>query len=98
MTDVPPPATPPVTPPPDTKPVAKPIATWRKVVAGILDFLTVFFFGGYVVAYLTGSLTAKGFKLEGVPALILFAGMIAYFVVFSKYLGGTLWQRVLGAR
>jgi len=67
-------------------------------VAAILDFLPVFFDGGYAVGYLTGSLTPDGFALEGGPALILFAVIIFYFVVFSKYLGGTLWQRLLKAR
>jgi hypothetical protein len=73
----------------------QPIATWRKVVAAILDFATVFFGGGYAIGYLTGNLTSEGFKLEGLPALILFAVLIVYFVAGSKYLGGTIWQRIL---
>lgn len=77
---------------------AKPVATWRKVVAAILDFLTIFFVGGYIIGYLTGNLTGEGFKLEGGPALVLFALIVCYFVVGSKYLGGTLWQRILAAR
>lgn len=76
----------------------KTVATWRKVVAAILDLITIFFAGGYVVGYLTGDLTPEGFSLEGGPALLLFALIAAYFVVFSKYLGGTLWQRILKAR
>jgi hypothetical protein len=64
----------------------------------VLDFLSVFFVGGYVIGSLTGNLTGDGFKLEGMPALILFALIIAYFVVGSRYLGGTIWQRVLGTR
>jgi DMSO reductase anchor subunit len=78
--------------------VVKPVATWRKVIAAMLDFLTVFFVGGYAIGYLTGNVTDGGFKLEGMPALILFAAIIIYFVVGSKYLGGTIWQRVLRAR
>lgn len=73
----------------------EPVATWRKVLAAILDLVTVFFGGGYAIGYLTGSVTAEGFKLEGMPALILFALIIAYFVAGSKYLGGTIWQRIL---
>ena len=73
----------------------KPVATWRKVLAAILDFVTVFFGGGYAIGYLTGSVTSEGFKLEGMPALILFALLIIYFVAGSKYLGGTIWQRIL---
>jgi len=73
------------------------IATWRKILAGIFDFLTVFFIGGYVIGKLTSNLTDDGFKLEGLPALVLFALVIVYFVVGRKYLGGTIWQRVLRA-
>ncbi len=73
----------------------QPVATWRKVVAAILDFLTIFFGGGYAIGAATGNLTAEGFKLEGMPALLLFALVIVYFVAGSKYLGGTIWQRIL---
>lgn len=79
-------------------PDAKPVSTWRKVLAAIFDFITIFFAGGYAVGYLTGSLTPDGFALEGGPALVLFAVIVAYFVVFPKYLGGTLWQRILKVR
>jgi len=75
----------------------KSVATWRKILAGILDFLTVFFLGGYVIGKLTGNSTEDGFKLEGLPALLLFALIAAYFVVGRKYLGGTIWQRILRA-
>ncbi|MDO9564830.1 MAG: hypothetical protein Q7J60_24685 [Bradyrhizobium sp.] len=75
-----------------------PVATWRKVLAAILDFVTVFFGGGYAIGYLTGSVTSEGFKLEGMPALVLFALLIVYFVAGSKYLGGTIWQRILYRR
>jgi len=74
------------------------VATWRKVLAAVLDFLTIFIFGGYVIGYLTGSLTPGGFQLRGGPAFALVAAMIAYFIVFTKYLGGTPWQRVLKVR
>lgn len=70
-------------------------ATWRKVLAAILDFLMVFFVGGYAIGYLTGGTTAEGFKLEGAPAIVLFALIVVYFVAGSKYLGGTVWQRIL---
>lgn len=32
----------------------KPVSTWRKVFAGIFDFLTIFFVGGYVIGKMTG--------------------------------------------
>jgi len=72
-----------------------PIATWRKVLAAVLDFLMVFFIGGYAIGYLTGNVTDEGFKLNGAPAIVLFALTIVYFVAGSKYLGGTIWQRIL---
>jgi hypothetical protein len=76
----------------------KQVSTWRKVVAAILDFFFVMFIGGYAIGYMTGNLTDEGFSLNGAPALILFAIIILYFVIFSRYLGGTLFQRLLGAR
>ena len=76
----------------------KQVSTWRKVVAAILDFLFVLFVGGYAIGYMTGNLTDEGFNLTGGPALILFAIIILYFIVFTRYLGGTLFQRLLGAR
>ena len=66
--------------------------------AAILDFVTVFFGGGYAIGAMTGNLTAEGFKLERMPALTLFTLTIIYFVAGSKYLGGTIWQRVLYPR
>ena len=76
----------------------KPVSTWRKVVAAILDFLFVLFVGGYAIGYMTGNLTDEGFNLQGGPALILFAIIVLYFIVFTRYLGGTVFQRLLGVR
>ena len=42
-----------------------PVATWRKVLAAILDFLTVFFVGGYAIGSITGQTTEQGFNLQG---------------------------------
>ncbi len=75
----------------------KPAGTWRKVIAAILDFIFIFFVGGYVIGYLTGGLTEGGFKLNGGPAFLLFAVVVLYFIIFRRYLGGTLFQRLLGA-
>ena len=77
---------------------AQPVSTWRKVLAAILDFFTIFFVGGYIIASLTGNTTDGGFKLSGTPALILFALIIIYFIIGYRYAGGTLWQRILRAR
>ena len=75
-----------------------PTATWRKVVAAALDFVFAFLVAGFAVGYLTGNLTNDGFELKGGPALIVFAAIALYFVIFAKFLGGTIWQRVLGVR
>ena len=72
-------------------------ATWRIILAAILDFFTIFIVGGYVVARLTGNVTETGFQLSGMPAVLLFAVIILYFVA-GRFLGGTLWQRILKAR
>lgn len=77
---------------------APPVATWRKVLAAIFDFFTIFFLGGYAIAKLTGDTTSEGFNLQGWPALALLVLVIAYFWIGRKYLGGTIWQRILGAR
>ena len=78
--------------------IVKPAATGRKVLAAILDFFTIFFVLGYTIAKLTGNVTNDGFKLEGMPAFVLFALIIIYFVAGTKYLGGTIWQRILYRR
>ena len=81
---------------PDTNAEIRP-ATWRIVLAAILDFLTAFFVLGYIVASIFGGKTEDGFKLEGLPALLLFALIVAYFIVFNRFLGGTIWKRILRA-
>lgn len=73
------------------------VSIWRIVLAAILDFLTAFFVLGFVIGAIFGGATSTGFTLEGWSALLLFALIVAYFVVFNRYLGGTIWKRVLGA-
>jgi len=75
----------------------KPAGTWRKVIAAILDFIFIFWAGGYAIGKATGSLTQGGFSLSGGPAFLLFAIIVLYFIVGRRYLGGTLFQRLLGA-
>ncbi len=71
--------------------------TWKVVLAFILDLFTSFFGLGYLIALLTGNTTQGGFELNGLPALLLFAGVIAYMWLMPRY-GGRLWQRILGTR
>lgn len=85
-------AMPPPMPPPATKPF------WRRGLAGLFDFLTVFFVGGYVIGKLTGETTSEGFNLTGGAALALFVLIVAYFYLGWKKLGGTIWQRIFRAR
>ncbi|MGI2032012.1 RDD family protein [Rhizobium panacihumi] len=73
-------------------------ATWRIVLAFILDFFSIFWISGLIVAALFGGMTENGFNLNGPPALLCFALMIAYFVIFNRYLGGTIWKRILKAK
>ena len=73
-----------------------PASFLKRLSALVLDFLTIFFLGGYLVGWLTGTLTPSGFKLEGAPALALFAIVAAYFFVGRKIAGGTIWDRILG--
>ncbi len=70
---------------------------FKKIIAAILDFLTSFFGFGYLIAKFTGDTTQNGFELNGAPALLLFALVVAYFVIGNKT-GGTIWQRILGTR
>ena len=82
----------------DPQPVSKspmaPAAVWKRVLASILDFVTVFFVAGYPLAYATGNLTADGFSMNGGPALLLLIIVGAYFFVGRRYAGGTLWDRI----
>lgn len=74
------------------------IATWRKVLAFILDLFGSFFLFGYVIGMITGDTTENGFSLNGLPAIILFALVILYFVGMGRYGGGTVFQRLLRAK
>jgi hypothetical protein len=69
-------------------------ATWKRVLAAILDFLTVFYLGGLVIGKVTGDASGGSFSLSGVPALVLFALIVIYFYVGRRHLGGTLWDRI----
>lgn len=66
----------------------------KRFVATVLDFLTTFIVFGLAIAYATGMTSRGGFSLEGAPALVLFALMIAYFIVGRRFAGGTLWDRI----
>jgi|SoiMethySBSTD1v2_1073268.scaffolds.fasta_scaffold2250749_2 hypothetical protein len=67
---------------------------WKRVLGAILDFLTIFFVGGYALGRLTGNMTDEGFSLTGAPAVVLFALIVAYFWIGRRYAGGTIWDRI----
>lgn len=71
-------------------------ATWRVVVAFILDLFCSFLIFGFIIASVTGDTTEGGFQLNGLPALILFALVIAYMVGMPRA-GGRLFQRLFKA-
>jgi ABC-type transport system involved in cytochrome bd biosynthesis fused ATPase/permease subunit len=68
---------------------------FKTVVAFILDLITSFSVFGYIIAKFTGDTTEGGFELNGMPALILFALVIAYMAMMPRF-GGRLWQRIFG--
>ena len=71
---------------------------WRRALAGILDFITVFWVAGYLIGSMSGETTKDGFNLTGTAALMLLAVIVLYFYLGWKVVGGTIWQRVFGAR
>jgi Na+/melibiose symporter-like transporter len=73
-------------------------ASWRIVLAAILDFITAFWVSGMLVASVAGGRTEGGFNLQGPSAFACFALIVAYFVIFNKFMGGTIWKRILRAR
>jgi Na+/melibiose symporter-like transporter len=73
------------------------VASWRIILAFILDLLSAFVVFGLLVGWIFGGATDTGFQLEGWRALLAFALIVAYFVVFDKFLGGTIWKRILRA-
>lgn len=70
----------------------------RVILAAVMDFFTVYFLFGFLIAVATGATREGGFKLEGLPAIACMVLIGAYFLVGHYYLGGTLWQRILKAR
>ena len=71
---------------------------WRRGLAGFLDFVTVFWVAGYAIGSLAGETTKGGFNLTGGAALLLLIVVVLYFYLGWKVVGGTIWQRVFGAR
>ncbi len=75
----------------------RPVALWRKALAAMLDVFLAFHVAGYVVGLFASDLQDGAYELEGIPALIHFALIAAYFLIFTFVLGGTIWQRLIAA-
>ena len=80
--------------------MAEPVAAapmWKRVVAPILDFIMVFFVGGYLIGCRDRQPQSRAASIStGWPALLLFALVVAYFYVGRRVAGGTLWDRFFG--
>jgi len=78
---------------------------WKRIAAGFLDFLLAFFGLGTVLGKIfpaapsnaQGAGTTELFTLNGWPALLLIALIVAYFVVLGRT-GGTVFQRLFGMK
>ncbi len=71
-------------------------ATWRAVLAFVLDLFFSFFVFGYIIAAITGDRTDGGFSLSGLPAVILLGLVVAYMALMPRF-GGRVFQRLLNA-
>ena len=79
------------------RPIPAPVAAAvRWMIAALLDLAASFVGFGYLVGYLTGAVDDDGIALSPAAVGVTFALMGGYFVVLSR-LGGTPWQRLLGA-
>jgi uncharacterized RDD family membrane protein YckC len=68
-----------------------------RAVATIIDTMLLIVIG-YLIALATGSTTAAGFQLEGVPMLLWLAIGVGYYIVLEAQSGATLGKRVVGLR
>jgi uncharacterized RDD family membrane protein YckC len=78
------------------------VGVGRRLLAGFVDCLIVFFGLGFAIAAITGKISSGpdglGFNLEGVEALALFALCLVYFVAMEATLGATIGKLLLGVR
>ena len=89
----------------DTPAPAAPIAAENilgvRIVAGIIDFITLAILGG-VMSAIFGESEADGssfaFNLSGVPFIVYIVLCFAYFFVFENATGQTLGKKVMGIK
>ncbi|WP_439572330.1 RDD family protein [Phreatobacter sp.] len=70
-------------------------ATWRVVVAYLIDIFGGFLVFGYVIGLIFGGATDKGFSLQGWRAILLFVVLAAYVIGANRYIGGTIGKRIM---
>ena len=80
---------------------------WKRNLAGILDFLLVFFTLGFLLSKIFGNISSPpsaatdaasiSFDLGPWPSLLLVVLVVAYFVVLGRT-GGTVFQRLFGMK
>ena len=74
------------------------VATWRKVVAAATLDVLFALVAESVVRHLAGKAAKGGFELTGMSAVAVLGVVVLYFVICTRFLGGTVWQRALGLR
>ncbi len=72
------------------------VGVGRRFVAHVVDLLISFLGLGFMLAALTGNLTATGFQMEGLAAFGLFLLMFVYFWLLEGLMGATLGKLLLG--
>ena len=77
--------------------MAKPVGVALRAVAAIVD--TVLLGGvGYLIANVSGGITADGFELKGGPFFLWLIVAIAYYIVMEAMIGGTIGKLMVGLR
>jgi hypothetical protein len=74
----------------------KPPPNWKIITAAILDFVLAFLLFGTIIAKMTGNTNENGWHLNGWPAALLIALIVAYFVIGNRMFGGTVYKHLLG--
>jgi uncharacterized RDD family membrane protein YckC len=78
------------------------VSVGRRVIAGFVDGVIVFFGFGFAIAAATSNASANGdgvsFQLDGLLALAWMGLALGYFVVLEATLGATLGKFLVGVR
>lgn len=72
------------------------VPTWKIILSFIIDFALTLFIFGYSIAWFLNEIKDGAFNLKGIPALILFSLVFAYFMVMNRCFGGTIGKKILG--